>query len=113
MFAHRFALAMHEPNIDRLKHELTAEQWDRWEQFYAEDPWGEERSDLRMTAMLAIQRSPETDVTPFYPYYDGEQELLARKAAMDERAASLSTEEVEERLRKARELHFASKAKRG
>lgn len=62
--------------------------------------------------MLAMQSGSE-EVSPVYPYIESEDEQLDRKATLDRRKVELDPAAMEEKLRKARELHFANKAKRG
>lgn len=62
--------------------------------------------------MLAMQSGSE-EVSPIYPYIESEEELLGRKATLDKRKVELDPAAIEEKLRKARDTHFANKAKRG
>jgi ubiquinone/menaquinone biosynthesis C-methylase UbiE len=104
---------MHEPDVEKLKHSLTYEQWCKWEQFYDQDPWGELRADMRSTAHYLFQQGSE-DVSPFMPYFgETEAEQIESKKRLEERKAELSQEELAERFRKAREQHFANKKKNG
>jgi hypothetical protein len=64
---------------------MTAEQFMRWELFYGEEPWGEEREDQRQAANTIYGLAPYMqagaqlpDLT--YPYFeDSSPESLAKR----------------------------------
>jgi hypothetical protein len=48
---------------------LNAEQLNDWARYYACEPWGEERADMRAAAGLAVQAGAD-GFTMFWPYED-------------------------------------------
>lgn len=103
---------MHEPNIDRLKHELTYEQWCKWEQFYEQDPWGESRQDMRSMAMLLTQWVKDTETSMIWPYWESDEDAAETFREGQKLLAELGTERIQEALKRGREKHLVEKAKR-
>lgn len=83
--------------------------------FYAQEPWGELRADMRALASLLLTNNPHADVTMIGPHYFGEDEAddAARKAELDRQFEAIGADKIQEALRKGREAHRAKKAKNG
>lgn len=96
---------MHEPDVEKLKHGLTYEQWCKWEQFYEQDPWGDLREDMRAAAMWLMSHGGE-DVRPFFPYFGSDE------AEQKSDAPPIDMDEVMQRLAKAKAEHYEKKQKK-
>ena len=87
-----------------------------WERFYAQDPWGEERQDLRELANELRRRGAE-DIGWFAPYMKTDEELAeecrAQKEAMAAKVAELDREAVDAKLEAAKQKHYENKKTRG
>lgn len=46
--------------VAELEHRLTAAEYAEWLAFYALDPWGEQRADMRMTQAVAASIAPHS-----------------------------------------------------
>ena len=53
MFAFRLALALGQPHPDYLLGAITSRQFAEWQAFYALDPFGDQRADLRAGIVCA------------------------------------------------------------
>lgn len=86
-----------------------------WELFYAADPWGELRSDMRAAAMVINLNNPKTDVGMFHPYFEQDDEIDDEARFQEGQAAmaALGEEQIREALKRGREKYLAEKAKRG
>lgn len=84
LFAHRLALELGEPDVMAMLDGMTLEQFRLWQGYFAIEPWGEERADLRMaietSALVNMQivRGRKTKPRDFMPNFD------ARPPAADE-----------------------------
>lgn len=82
--------------VGRLLREMTVKEYAHWQVFYREDPFGEERADLRAAqghAILAnVNRDPKKhdkpfEVIDFMPYAKRKQE--AEKAQKEDEGAKI------------------------
>ena len=69
---------------------MTAEQFMRWEKYYEQEPWGENRADQREAANTLYGLAPWLPVTAMlpdlhYPYFedDSPEALATRMRTMD------------------------------
>lgn len=85
-FAHRLCLAMGEPDVDVVLARLTYRKYLDWQAYFAQEPWGELRADMRSMVLAAHILSPHmpsgTELpNPTYPYFeDTSPEAVADKA---------------------------------
>lgn len=80
----RLALSMGEPDLDAFAARITSGQLTEWQAYFAEEPWGEERADLRSGILAStianwsgkVLREGEKPMTPrdFMPYHRREPE---------------------------------------
>ena len=91
---------------------LTAEQFQDWQQFYDQDPWGGERDDWRAMASEMRQRDPETDVTMNYPYWQIDDEREAIRETLEKKRRSMTDEDIAAVFKTSREAYLKDK-KRG
>lgn len=107
---------MQAPHPDYLKALLTQKQWSEWEQFYAQDPWGELRADLRALVVQLHHNDPHCDAELIWPYFQTDAERADEELAMNEgfkkRALSLDPVAIEAKLKAAKEKYLAAKEKR-
>ena len=82
----RLALSMGEVDPGALLARMTSSQMTEWQAYFAEDPWGEERADLRAAIGHALyanaHRDPAQQQKPyrpadFMPYHRREPERPA------------------------------------
>lgn len=111
MFGYRLAAHVGAWHPDFLLDCLTWEQWQGWQQAYEQDPWGELRADMRASVNTLHGMGSGETVSPIWPYYGDGDELGERIEAIEKRKASLDESGMKERLKRARELHKAAKAK--
>ena len=50
-FAHKLALAMKQPDVDRMLRSLSSLQFEKWRVYDELDPFGEERDDYRFASI--------------------------------------------------------------
>ena len=66
-FAHKLALAMRQPDVDRMLRSMSALQFAKWQVYDELDPFGEERDDYRFAsicqALWNIARNVKTNPT--------------------------------------------------
>lgn len=97
-----------------LKERMTRDSWQMWNLFYAQDPWGELRADMRAAAMVINLNNPKSDVSMFCPYFeddevDDETRFQEGQAAL----AAIGPEAIQEALKRGRDKYLEAKAKRG
>ena len=67
----RLALSMGEVDPGALAARLTSSQMTEWQAYFAEDPWGEERADLRSAILASLfanaHRDPAQHSEPYRP----------------------------------------------
>lgn len=75
LFAHRLALALGIPDVDGMLARMSARQFAEWEAYYAQEPWGELRADLRAGIVASTlanvhrrARTPAFSPQDFMPY---------------------------------------------
>lgn len=62
-------------------HRLSSAEYQEWLAFYGIDPWGEQRSDLRMAKLMGAVLEPhlrpgvQVDLNDFLPYPDAAHDL--------------------------------------
>lgn len=65
--------------MGELETSLTSEEYREWMQFYAIDPWGEQRADMRMAQTMWAVLQPHTkaalDANDFMLFPDEANEL--------------------------------------
>ena len=114
MFAFKLCRDFGSPFIhpDHITACLTAEQFNDWLRAYDQDPWGEEREDLRRMAyeMLA---DPSAEVKPVYPYFENDDDLIEQNDELAKRREAIDPEIVAAKFAKAREEHYKKHPKRG
>lgn len=74
-FSHVLALAMGRTVRETLE-SIDAIEWQMWVEFYNQNPWGEERGDLRnaiVAQTIASSHGAKTKLTDFMPFIDKEQ----------------------------------------
>lgn len=88
MFAFRLCLALGYPHPDVLLAQITARQFQEWRAFYALDPFGERRAELRnalLGSVIASQHGKAVDMERFMLFkepHEEEAEHSAKAASM-------------------------------
>lgn len=113
-FAYRLALQWRVPYPDDLIDALTWDQFSRWQQYDAQEPFGEVRADMRAAAnSLFLASHGEADVELMHPYWRSAEDLGEKIASAERLKARLLAPEHQAKLKAMREKHLAEQAKRG
>lgn len=83
-FWYRLGIAMGEPNIAQLKHQITYRQFRGWVEYYQVEPWGEERADLRAGIISAAVRNSMRSKGPAFKVSDFIPKFGPRKSSQSE-----------------------------
>lgn len=87
---------------------MPADWFNDWKQAYDQDPWGDERNDWRAMALEIVRGDPDTDARLLYPYWEQEEDLEERLAALGKRRAEV-TPELAARLKADKEAYLKAK----
>lgn len=110
MFGYRLAALLGVWHPDHLADHLTAAQWCGWEQYYEQDPWGEDRQDLRAAANTLFALGDCQDIQLMHPYITDSAEAYEKHKEMEARQKDPA---LQAKLKAAREKHIAEMKNRG
>lgn len=95
---------------DYLLGRLTWQQFEDWNRYYEQEPWGDIRADLRASANTLF--APGSDHNLIWPYFPDEEEMWAKHEALEARRKTLADDpEHQAKLKAARQKYWAEKRK--
>jgi hypothetical protein len=110
VFTYKLASLLKVWHPDYLLSNLTAEQWRGWEDFYEQEPWGEQRQDMRTLAQVLTLTGNGRDISLMYPYWPDGDELYDKHKELEAKAADPAHQA---KLKEARRKHIEGMKNRG